>query len=103
MMHRESRVSYPARDGISRGQDGRSNDGENVGDFPGFEARVGPFLRGELGMEDAEEFKRLLCSDCEFFSPGEDEELECGCYHIMVRLLSGGHITLEQLANALGE
>jgi hypothetical protein len=72
-----------------------------MGDFPGFEERVGPFLRGELGIGDEQEFKRLICADCEFFTPGEDEELECGCYHILVRLLRGGQITLEQLADAL--
>ena len=72
-------------------------------EFPGFKQRVGPFLRGELGMGDAEEFKRLICADCEFFTPGEDEELECGCYHILMRLLKKGRITLEQLADALRE
>jgi len=69
--------------------------------FPGFRSRVGPFLSGEVSMADEEEFKRLLCADCEFFTPGEDEELECGCYHILVRLLERGLITLEQLAGAL--
>ena len=72
-------------------------------EFPGFKQRVGPFLRGELSMEDAEDFKRLVCADCEFFTPGEDEELECGCYHILMRLLKKGRITLEQLADALGD
>ena len=72
-----------------------------MNDFPGFKARIGPFLSGEMGMDNEEEFKRLLCADCEFFTPGEDEELECGCYHILVRLLSTGVITLEQLADAL--
>lgn len=74
-----------------------------MGDFPGFEARIERFLRGELGRQDTDEFKRLLCSDCEFFTPGEDEELECGCYHILVRLIDKGCVTLEQLADALGE
>jgi hypothetical protein len=50
---------------------------------------------------DTEEFKRLVCADCEFFTPGEDEELECGCYHILVRLLEKRAVTLEQLADAL--
>ena len=70
-------------------------------EFPGFKSRVGPFLGGEMSMADEEEFKRLLCADCEFFTPGEDEELECGCYHILVRLLERKCITLEQLASAL--
>ncbi len=73
-----------------------------MSDFPGFQSGVGPFLRGELGMQDSEEFKRLVCADCEFFTPGEDEELECGCYHILVRLLEKRAVTLEQIADALG-
>jgi hypothetical protein len=77
------------------------NRGEKMSEFSGFEARVGPFLRGELGKQDSEEFKRLICADCEFFSPGEDEELECGCYHMLMRLIDRGYVTLEQLADAL--
>ena len=72
-----------------------------MSDFPGFEAMIGPFLCGELGIQDSEDFKRLLCADCEFFTPGEDEELECGCYHILVRLIEKGYVTLEQLSDAL--
>ncbi len=71
--------------------------------FPGFNARIGRFLRGEASIEDAQEFKRLLCCDCEFFTPGEDEELECGCYHILLRPLETGTIDLEALADALRE
>ena len=72
-----------------------------MAEFTGFNSRIGAFLGGELGVEDREEFKRLLCADCEFFTPGEDEELECGCYHILTRLVDRGCITLEQLADAL--
>lgn len=75
--------------------------GDDVTEFTGFNSRIGAFLSGELGVEDREEFKRLLCADCEFFTPGEDEELECGCYHILTRLFDRGCITLEQLADAL--
>lgn len=70
-------------------------------EFPGFNARVGAFLEGELGMQDSAEFKKLLCADCEFFTPGEDEELECGCYQILIRLIEKGRIDLEMLADAL--
>lgn len=69
--------------------------------FPGFTSRVGAFLSGDLDVSDSEEFKRLLCADCEFFTPGDDEELECGCYHILMRLIERGCITLEQIAGAL--
>ena len=71
--------------------------------FPGFMSRVGPFLSGEVSIDDAEEWKRLICADCEFFTPGEDEDLECGCYHILMRLLERGSVTLEQLADVLKE
>jgi hypothetical protein len=74
-----------------------------VDEFPGFRRRIGAFLSGGLCADDKEEFKRLLCADCEFFTPGEDEELECGCYHILTRLLEKGYLTLEQLSDALAE
>ena len=74
-----------------------------MGKFPGFEARVAPFLRGDSSAEDVEEYKRLFCADCAFFTPGEDEDLECGCYHILMRLMERRVVTLEQLADALGD
>lgn len=72
-------------------------------EYPGFEARLGKFLSGEIRVEDEGEFKRLLCADCEFFTPGEDEELACSCYKMLSRLIKKGCITLEQLSDALGE
>lgn len=69
--------------------------------FPEFEKRIGDILRRGIGPEDKEEIKRLLCADCQFFTPGEDEELECGCYNILARLIDKGLVTLEQLADAL--
>lgn len=72
-----------------------------MGDFPEFEKKIDSFLESGLGTGDKEELKRLLCADCQFFTPGEDEELECGCYLMLERLLVRGRITLEQLADAL--
>jgi hypothetical protein len=74
---------------------------KQMGDFREFEKRVEAFIQKGLGPGDKEELKRLLCADCQFFTPGKDEELECGCYRMMDRLICGGHITLEQLADAL--
>ena len=74
-----------------------------MSEFPCFKDRVGPFLAGEFSLEDRTELKALLCADCEFFTSGEEEDLECGCYRILVRLLLGGYLTLEQLADALRE
>lgn len=73
----------------------------DMGDFPGFEEKVGVFLSGELDVDDSPEFKRLLCSDCDFFTPGEDEDMECACFHIMELLIRRGYLTLEQLSDAL--
>jgi hypothetical protein len=72
-----------------------------MGDFYEFEKRVVAFLQKGSGPKEKGELKRLLCADCQFFTPGEDEELECGCYRMMDRLIRGGHITLEQLKDAL--
>ena len=72
-----------------------------MGDFPEFEKRVDAFVQKVLRPSDKEVLKRLLCADCQFFTPGEDEELECGCYHMLERLIFSGRITLEQLADAL--
>jgi hypothetical protein len=72
-----------------------------MGDFSEFEKRIDSFLASGLGPGDKEELKRLLCADCRFFTPGEDEELECGCYLMLERLIYSGRITLEQLADAL--
>lgn len=69
--------------------------------FPGFNSRIGRFLSGEASAGDEGELKRLFCSDCEFFTPGEDEELECGCYHILRTLLDKGMVDLAGLADAL--
>jgi hypothetical protein len=72
-----------------------------MGDFPEFEKRIDAFVQKVFGPSDREELKRLLCADCQFFTPGEDEELECGCYRMLERLICSGRITLEQLADAL--
>jgi len=72
-----------------------------MGDFPEFEKAIGALGQKGLGPSEKEELKRLLCADCQFFTPGEDEELECGCYRMLERLIYSGRITLEQLADAL--
>lgn len=71
--------------------------------FPGFDARIDRFIAGEASVEDPRELKWLLCGDCRFFTPGEDEDLECGCYRILVTLLEKGAIDPRGLADALRE
>jgi len=70
-------------------------------EFPEFQKRVRAFLDGSLTLEDEVEFKRLLCSDCDFFKPGEDENLCCGCFLILKRLITRGYITLKEISDAL--
>ncbi len=72
-----------------------------MGDFPKFQKRVKAFLNGTFTPEDEIEFKRLFCSDCNFFKPGEDEELCCSCFLILKKLVTGGHITLKEISDAL--
>ena len=72
-----------------------------MGEFDGFRKKVAPFLRGEKTIKDREAFKDLLCADCEFYTPREDEDLECGCYRILARLVEAGAVSLEKLNDVL--
>jgi hypothetical protein len=48
----------------------------------------------------AEQTVELLCSDCPFYHPDRDEELECGSFRILRRLLGQGVITPQQIVDA---
>ena len=47
-----------------------------------------------------EDLTRLICSDCPFYKEGQDEELECGAYHLLVRLLRKKVLTVRQILDA---
>ena len=47
-----------------------------------------------------EDFTRLICSDCPFYKEGQDEELECGAYHLLVRLVRRKVLTVRQILDA---
>ena len=47
-----------------------------------------------------EDFTRLICSDCPFYKEGQDEELECGAYHLLVRLVRRKVVTVRQILDA---
>jgi hypothetical protein len=48
----------------------------------------------------AGETVELLCSDCPFYHPEREEELECGSFRILRRLLDGGVIMTQQIVDA---
>jgi hypothetical protein len=54
-------------------------------------------LATPLSDDDAVE---LLCSDCPFYHPEREEQLECGSFLILRRLLERGVLTPAQLVDA---
>ncbi len=46
---------------------------------------------------------RLICSDCPFYKPGEDEELECGAFMLLRHLLRKKVVTVQTILDAVRE
>jgi hypothetical protein len=44
---------------------------------------------------------RIACSDCPFYKEGEDEELECGAFRLLRRLLRARVLTVRQVLDAV--
>lgn len=42
----------------------------------------------------------LLCGDCPFYHPEREEQLECGSFRILRRLLEKGTVTAEEIVDA---
>jgi hypothetical protein len=59
---------------------------------------------GELSALSApltsEEAVELLCSDCPFYHPEREEQLECGSFLILRRLIDSGVLTPAQVVAA---
>ncbi len=49
-----------------------------------------------------EELTVLICSDCPFYKEGQDEELECGAYHLLAHLLRKKVLTVADILEAAG-
>lgn len=49
-----------------------------------------------------EELTILICSDCPFYKEGQDEELECGAYNLLVHLLRNKVLTVNDILEAVG-
>ena len=73
----------------------------SVDEFARTRSRIEQSVEEGRDIGDRDEMKRILCADCDFYTPGEDEDLLCGCFKILSRLLTGGEITLSQLENVL--
>lgn len=50
-----------------------------------------------------EELVELLCADCQFYHPDEEEQLECGAFKILSTLIREGTVTVDQIADVLRE
>lgn len=48
-----------------------------------------------------EELTLLICSDCPFYKEGQDEELECGAYHLLTHLLRKRVVTVRDILEAV--
>ena len=49
-----------------------------------------------------EELTTLICSDCPFYKEGQDEELECGAYHLLAHLLRRKVLSVRDILDAAG-
>jgi len=49
-----------------------------------------------LSQWTSDDFMSLICARCDFYKP-DKEKLECGAYKILVELLKGEVVSVEQL------
>ncbi|MDD3719049.1 MAG: hypothetical protein PHP28_10370 [Actinomycetota bacterium] len=70
--------------------------------FPGFVSKAREILEGGSGLEDIEDFRALLCTDCAFYHHGEEENEECGSFLLLKALLERGAFDLERALRELG-
>lgn len=52
-------------------------------------------LEGKSGLEDIEDYRALLCTDCAFYHHGEEENEECGSFLLLKALLEKDAFDLE--------
>jgi hypothetical protein len=78
----------------------RTNDeGSGVDEFPHLKANA-ERLGASTSPLTPEETVELLCSDCPFYHPEREEELECGSFRILRRLIETGDLTPAQIVAA---
>ncbi len=69
--------------------------------FPGFVKKARELLQGDSGLEDIEDYRALLCSDCAFYHHGEEENEECGSFLLLKALLQRDAFDLERALREL--
>ncbi len=68
--------------------------------FPCCVRKARAVLAGASGLGAYADLRELFCSDCEFYNPEEDEELECSSFKLLRRLVERGLVTPEDLIDA---
>ncbi len=68
--------------------------------FPRCARQARALLKGSADLGSYSDLRELLCGDCEFFDPGEDEDLECSSFQLLRRLLESGRLSVEDLLRA---
>ncbi|MEW6554210.1 MAG: hypothetical protein AB1384_07995 [Actinomycetota bacterium] len=71
-------------------------------EFPGFVKKAQEILDGVSGLDDIEDYRALLCTDCAFYHHGEEENEECGSFLLLKALLERNAFDLERALRELG-
>lgn len=69
--------------------------------FASFLAKAAEFGTCDGSRLSSAQLVELLCSDCQFYHPDEDEQLECGAFKILSRMIKRGAVSIDQIADAL--
>ncbi len=77
-------------------------DGKNGRAFVHFTRLAREVLEGRRSLDD-DTFREMLCSDCPFYHPEDEENLECGCFVLLKNLIQKGGLDLRQALLALDE
>ncbi len=70
-----------------------------VSTFPNISDQAERLAALATPLGDAEAVE-LLCGDCPFYHPEREEQLECGSFRILKRLLERGELTPAQIVAA---
>lgn len=70
-------------------------------DFPKLCAKAHTLPRNRDGLLTDEQLTVLICSDCPFYKEGQDEELECGAFHLLSHLLQKKVLTVDAILESV--
>lgn len=57
-------------------------------------------LEGKRQLDEGT-FREMLCSDCPFYHPEDEENLECGCFVLLKDLIQRGGMDLRRALESL--